>query len=153
MRRWLKIHPQLSHLWTHYKYNQTWFWTAIETYALAIYFVFQQHVFDVEPPSLSPIGVITHPLGLIFIGSVATLTMVISLWNIHLFWARPIMIGFELFVWIYIAIAFTQLDILQRNPDISAVLSWCVVARTASYAFLGGDVSDHHRSGGDKLAH
>lgn len=49
--KFIRSDPKLKR---HYRKNQFWFWKALETYALGLYFIIRVNVFDQVPPPPEP---------------------------------------------------------------------------------------------------
>ncbi|MDB1102807.1 hypothetical protein [Lentilactobacillus parabuchneri] len=124
----------------HYKKNQFWLWTAIETYFIAIVFIIQANFFDLKPPGHSVVTKLDDPSAIFGIAVVGTFALVYAVWDIHWFYARPLMIGLLIFVWMTFFLGFVIHD-LERGMLISpgAILAGGVICRIISYAFTGDD--------------
>ena len=127
-------------LYQHYKKNQFWFWSAVETYAIAIVFIIQVNFFDLKPPARTMLGVLDDPVSIFLIAVIGTFAMIYSIWDFHWFYARPIMIGCLVFVWMSFFLGFLVHD-MEMGALISpgAVLTGGVICRIISYAFTGDD--------------
>ncbi|WP_283680322.1 hypothetical protein [Lentilactobacillus sp. Marseille-Q4993] len=123
-----------------FKKNQFWFWTAIETYAVAMVFIVRTNFFDLEPPARTVLGLLDDPLSVFLISVVGTFALSYSIWDFHWFFARPVMIGLLTLVWMATFLGFLIHDI-EAGALISpgAVLSGGVICRVVTYAFTGDD--------------
>ena len=68
-----------SKLYGHYKKNQFWFWSAVETYAIAIVFIIQVNFFDLKPPARTMLGVLDDPVSIFLIAVIGTFAMIYSI--------------------------------------------------------------------------
>jgi hypothetical protein len=124
----------------HYKKNQFWLWTAVETYAIAVVFIIQTNFFDLKPPGRTLVGKLDDPISIFAIAVVGTFAFIYSIWDIHWFYARPIMIGLLVGTWMPFFLGFLIHDIeIGMFISPGAVLTGGVICRIVSYAFTGDD--------------
>ncbi|YAB12822.1 hypothetical protein ACT5GY_11605 [Lactiplantibacillus plantarum] len=72
-------------MYEHLVKNKFWFWKAMETYGLGIYFIIKHNTFAFEPPQPTLLDVLDDPPTIFMLAVVGTLALVYSLWNVHSF--------------------------------------------------------------------
>lgn len=128
-----------NRLYKHYKKNQFWFWTAIELYGLAVFFLLKDNFFNEHPPIHSLLRYFDDPGPVFILGVIATFALVYSIWDIHWFYARPIMIMTTMFALCFFFGAFLVHDFDENTLSYELFLIGPLIARITSYAITGDD--------------
>jgi membrane-bound ClpP family serine protease len=131
-----------SKLARHYRKNQFFFWKAVETYGLGIYFIVRVNVFEQEPPPLHRIGysilqIVDDPSFIFLLAVVGTMALTYSIWDYHFFRARQIMIGLLVFVWSIYFGAFFVHGINTGMWDFALFLIGPMILNIVSYGLSG----------------
>lgn len=106
-----EIKSNLEHLKHHYRRNYLWIGISLATFALAYFTSTEPHIFDITPPSVGFVRWLDDWGVIIFENIVATYSLVISLWDINQFWAKPLRTALLTFTWTFFAVALIFLDI------------------------------------------
>ncbi len=94
------------------KKNRFWLFKALETYALALYFIVKRSsgVFSLD--GYGYLEVLDDPPFIFLLAAVGTVTLVYALWDVkHLFY-RPVMTGLLTGVWLLFFLSFAITDAL-----------------------------------------
>lgn len=125
----------------HYRKNQFWFWKAIETYALGVYFIVRVNVFDQVPPPpvihYSILQIFDDPIFIFMLAVVGTMALTYSIWDFHFFRARQLMIGLLVFVWSIYFWAFLMQGLQLGHWDFALFLIGPMLGSIVSYGLSG----------------
>ena len=94
------------------KKNRFWFFKALETYALALYFIVKRSsgVFSLD--SYSYLEMLDDPPFIFALAVVGTVALVYALWDIKHLYYKQIMTGTLTFVWLIFFLSFAITDAL-----------------------------------------
>lgn len=124
---------------THLNRNRVWFWKAMETYGLGIYFIIKQNTFEFVPPRPSVLDIMDDPPAIFILAIVGTLAMVYSLWSIRLPYYKPVMTGAMTFVWAFFMLAFIFHDIgVGQIISFESMYAFFVLASMVHEIAIGG---------------
>ena len=87
-----------------------WLILALETYALAIFFIIKNSRGIFLPPG-SILDFLDDPPFIFLLGIAGTLALVYTFWDIHYLFYKPLMAGFLSFVWLTFFSAFVFQDV------------------------------------------
>lgn len=136
--KFIRSDPKLKH---HYRKNQFWFWKAIETYALGLYFIVRVNVFDQVPPPPEPhrtiLQMFDDPIFIFMLAVVGTMALTYSIWDFHFFRARQLMIGLLAFVWSIYFGAFLMQGLQLGHWDFALFLIAPMLGSIVSYGLSG----------------
>lgn len=90
----------------HLKQNRFWFWKALETYGLGVFFIIKHNTFAFEPPRPTLLDMFDDPPVIFVLAVVGTFAMVYALWDANFRYYKAIMTGLLTFVWLFFIIAF-----------------------------------------------
>lgn len=91
--------------------NRFWFFKALETYGLGIYFIIRHSTGTFDPPPNSVLDLLDDPPFIFILAIVGTFVLVYSLWNLNTFLYKPIMTGLLTAVWLIFMLGFVFHDI------------------------------------------
>lgn len=93
------------------KKNRFWMFKALETYALALYFIVKRStgIFSLDYGYLE---VLDDPPFIFLLAAVGTVALVYALWDVKYLYYRPMMTGLLTGVWLLFFLSFTITDIL-----------------------------------------
>ncbi|AVK60524.1 hypothetical protein C5Z25_01500 [Lactobacillus sp. CBA3605] len=94
----------------HLNKNRFWLWKALETYGLGIYFIIKSNTFQFQPPRPTLLDIFDDPPIIFILAVVGTFALVYTLWDVNLYYYKPIMTGLLTFVWLFFMIAFVFHD-------------------------------------------
>jgi len=138
--RLIRSDPKLKR---HYRKNQIWFWKAVETYALGLYFIVRVNAFDRVPPPparnryYSILQLFDDPIFIFLIAVVGTMALTYSIWDFHFFHARQLMIGLLVFVWSIYFGAFLVQGFQSGHWDFALFLIGPMLGSIVSYGLTG----------------
>ncbi|ETY74765.1 hypothetical protein LFAB_05310 [Lactiplantibacillus fabifermentans T30PCM01] len=90
--------------------NRFWFWKAMETYGLGIYFIVKHNTFALVPPRPSLFDLFDAPPAIFLLAVVGTMPLIYSLGDVNIKFYKPAMAGALTFVWMFFMIAFIAHD-------------------------------------------
>lgn len=94
------------------KKNRFWLFKALETYALALYFIVKRSTGIFSLDGYGYLEVLDDPPFIFLLAAVGTVTLVYALWDVkHLFY-RPVMTGLLTGVWLLFFLSFVITDTL-----------------------------------------
>lgn len=94
------------------KNNRFWLFKALETYALALYFIVKRSTGIFSLDGYGYLEVLDDPPFIFLLAAVGTVTLVYALWDVkHLFY-RPVMTGLLTGVWLLFFLSFAITDTL-----------------------------------------
>lgn len=94
------------------KKNRFWLFKALETYALALYFIVKRSSGIFSLDGYGYLEVLDDPPFVFLLAAVGTVTLVYALWDVkHLFY-RPVMTGLLTGVWLLFFLSFAITDAL-----------------------------------------
>ena len=127
-------------MFEHLAKNRFWFWKAMETYGLGIYFIIKHNTFAFEPPQPTLLDVLDDPPMIFMLAVVGTLALVYSLWNLRTHYYKPLMTGLLTFVWLFFMIAFGVHDFeMQRYVSFESMYAMFVLGSTIFEIIIGDD--------------
>jgi len=130
---------KFQHLRRHYKRNYIWVWLSFATYGLSYFIYTIPHGFN---GFNSPFDVFSHlqdPTIMAFEIFTATYSLIVSLWNLSQFWAKPLRSAFLMFVWSTFALGLLAFDIFNRVFSIGLPLSIFMVALIFETSRIGNN--------------
>lgn len=91
--------------------NRFWFFKALETYSLAVYFIVKRStgIFDWDH---SPLSALDDPPFIFALAVVGTIALVYALWDVRHLYYKQIMTGTLTFVWLAFFLSFCANDAL-----------------------------------------
>ncbi len=94
------------------KKNRFWFFKALETYALALYFIVKRSsgVFSLD--GFGYLEVLDDPPFIFMLSCVGTVALVYALWDVKQMYYKQIMTGTLTFVWLIFFLSFAITDAL-----------------------------------------
>ncbi|ANI95791.1 hypothetical protein LG347_02435 [Lactiplantibacillus plantarum] len=119
--------------------NRFWFWKAMETYGLGIYFIIKHNTFAFVPPQPTLLDVLDDPPAIFILACVGTLGLVYSLWDIQLPYYKPLMTGALTFVWAFFMIAFAAHDFATaRYVSFESMYALAILVTMVHEQIVGG---------------
>ena len=94
------------------KKNRFWFFKALETYALALYFIVKRSsgVFSLD--GFGYLEVLDDPPFIFMLACVGTVALVYALWDVKQMYYKPLMTGLLTGVWLIFFLSFAITDAL-----------------------------------------
>lgn len=91
--------------------NRFWFFKALETYSLAVYFIVKRStgIFDWDH---SPLSALDDPPFIFALAVVGTIALVYALWDVRYLYYKQLMTGTLTFVWLVFFLSFCANDAL-----------------------------------------
>lgn len=124
---------------TYINKNRVWFWKALETYGLGIYFLIKSNTFAFMPPRPTIFDLFDDPPVIVLLTIVGTLALVYSIWNIQEPYYRNIMAGSLSFVWMFFLIAFVFHDFATgQYISFESMYSFFVIASVVHEQIVRG---------------
>ena len=121
------------------RHNWMWGITALETYALAGFFISIHSTGNFTPPPNSVLDMLDDPPFIFLLGVVGTITLVYALWNVQHFHYKTIMTASLTFVWLLFLCGFVIHDQLRGNLiSIPSMYSFFVLIRIVLTVILKG---------------
>ena len=121
------------------RHNWLWGITALETYALAGFFISTKSTGNFTPPPNSVLDMLDDPPFIFLLGVVGTITLVYSLWNVQYFHYKTIMTASLTFVWLLFLCGFVIHDQMRGNMlSIPSMYSFFVLFRIVLTVILKG---------------
>ena len=121
------------------RHNWLWGITALETYALAGFFISTNSTGNFTPPPNSVLDMLDDPPFIFLLGVVGTIALVYSLWNVQCFHYKTIMTASLTFVWLLFLCGFVIHDQLRGNLlSIPSMYSFFVLIRIVLTVILKG---------------
>ncbi len=94
------------------KKNRFWLFKALETYALALYFIVKRSSGIFSLDGYGYLEVLDDPPFIFMLACVGTVALVYALWDVKNLYYRPVMTGLLTCVWSIFFLSFTMTDIL-----------------------------------------
>ncbi len=94
------------------KKNRFWMFKALETYALALYFIVKRSTGIFSLDGYGYLEVLDDPPFIFLLAVVGTVALVYALWDVKYLYYRPMMTGLLTGVWLLFFLSFTITDIL-----------------------------------------
>lgn len=94
------------------KKNRFWLFKALETYALALYFIVKRSTGIFSLDGYGYLEVLDDPPFIFLLAAVGTVAFVYALWDVKYLYYRPMMTGLLTGVWLLFFLSFTITDIL-----------------------------------------
>lgn len=94
------------------KKNRFWLFKALETYALALYFIVKRSTGIFNLDGYGYLEVLDDPPFIFLLAVVGTVALVYALWDVKYLYYRPMMTGLLTGVWLLFFLSFTITDIL-----------------------------------------
>ncbi len=94
------------------KKNRFWLFKALETYALAFFFIVKRSSGIFSLDGYGYLEVLDDPPFIFMLACVGTVALVYALWDVKNLYYRPVMTGLLTCVWSIFFLSFTMTDIL-----------------------------------------
>ncbi|MCR1897312.1 hypothetical protein NSA02_10980 [Ligilactobacillus murinus] len=94
------------------KKNRFWFFKALETYALALYFIVKRSSGIFSLDGYGYLEVLDDPPFIFMLACVGTVALVYALWDVKYLYYKQIMTGTLTFVWLVFFLSFAITDTL-----------------------------------------
>lgn len=94
------------------KKNRFWLFKALETYALALYFIVKHSTGIFNLDGYGYLEALDDPPFIFLLAVVGTITLVYALWDVKNLYYRPVMTGMLTGVWMLFFLSFVITDIL-----------------------------------------